>query len=223
MALTYAQYKTALETLAVEQASDTNWTTILPQVIEYAEARCYRDLDYLGLVGRDTTSSLTANDRDFSLPTPSGGTWDVVSEINVIISGSRTPLTKISLPAMSMLWPQESAPTTTSVPAYYAHVTDTTIVVGPPLGSAAGTATVEVVGTITPDALSVSNTTTYLSTNYPDLLLAASMIFISGYQRNFGAQADNPQQAQSWTAQYMTLLESAKRSETMKSGLPQTV
>jgi hypothetical protein len=122
-----------------------------------------------------------------------------------------------------MLWPQESAPTTTSVPAYYAHVTDTTIVVGPPLGSAAGTATVEVVGTITPDALSVSNTTTYLSTNYPDLLLAASMIFISGYQRNFGAQADNPQQAQSWTAQYMTLLESAKRSETMKSGLPQTV
>jgi hypothetical protein len=223
MSLTYAQYKAALETLAVEQASDTNWTTILPQVIEYAEARCYRDLDLIGLVRQNTSSGLTADDRDFSLPTPSGGTWDVVSEINVIISGSRTPLTKISLAAMNMLWPQESAPTTTSVPVYYAHVTDTTIVVGPPLGSAAGTATVEVVGTITPDALSASNTTTYLSTNYPDLILAASMIFISGYQRNFGAQADNPQQAQSWTAQYMTLLESAKRSETMKSGLPQTV
>lgn len=221
--LTYAQYKSALETLAVEQASDSNWTTILPQVIEYAESRIHRDLEIIGLVRRDTSSSLTPNDRDFALPTPSGGTWDVVSEINLIISAVRTPMVKVSLAAMNTLWPQESAPSAASVPVYYAPVTDTAIVVGPPLGASAGTATVEVIGTITPNALSASNTTTYLSTNYPELLLAASMIFISGYQRNFGSQADNPQQAQSWTAQYAALLESAKRNEAMKSGFPQAV
>lgn len=220
MSLTYSTYKTALETLAAEQSSDTNWTTILPRVIEYAEARCYRDLDILGLVTRDATTNLSANDRDFSLPTPSGGTWDTVTEINLIISSTRTPLTKVSLPAMNMMWPSESAPTTTSVPSYYCHVTDTTIVVGPPLGASAGTATVEVIGTITPTALSDSNTTTYLSANYPDLLIAASMIFISGYQKNYGAQMDNPQQAQSWESQYKMLLESAQREEKSKRGFP---
>jgi hypothetical protein len=35
------------------------------------------------------------------------------------------------------------------------------------------------------------------------------MIFITGYQRDFGAQSDNPQQAQSWEAQYNNLVKGA--------------
>jgi len=220
MSLTYTQYKAALETLAVEQASDSNWTTILPQVIDYAEARIHRDLDILGLVVRDATQTLAADTRDFALPTPTGGTWDVVTEINLLISSVRTPLIKVSLPTMNMLWPQATAPATTSVPSYYAHVTDDDIVVGPPLGSAAGTATVEVIGSISPTALSNSNPTTYISTNYPDLMIAASMIFISGYQKNFGSQADNPQQAQSWETQYRALLAGAQKDEAARRGVP---
>lgn len=223
MSLTYTTYKAAIETLAAEQASDSNWTTILPQVIEYAEARICRELDIIGLVRRDTTSTLTANDRDFTLPTPTGGTWDVVSEINLIISSTRTPLTKISLAAMNMLWPAEAAPSTTSVPTYYAPVTDTAIVVGPSLGASAGTATVEVVGKIRPTPISGSNATNYISTDYPDLLLAASMVFISGYQRNFGSQADNPQQAMSWEMQFKTLLASAQAEEKARAGFPMVV
>lgn len=211
--LTYAQYKAALETLAAEQASDPNWTTILPQVIDYAESRITRELNILGLVRRDTTSTLTPNDRDFAIPTPSGGNWETISEINLIINGSRRPLTKLSLPALNLLWPQESAPTPGSVPQYYADVTDSAIIVGPPLGASGGTATVEVIGRIRPDALSAGNPTTYISTTYPDLLLAASMIFVSGYQNAFGKQADDPAQAQSWTAQYQALLASAQSEE----------
>jgi len=211
--LTYTTYKSALETLAAEQASDTNWTTILPQVIDYAESRITRELNILGLVRRDTTSTLTPNDRDHTLPTPTGGTWEVVSEINLLLSGSRRPLNKISLPAMNLLWPSETAPSATSVPQYYADVTDTTIIVGPPLGASAGTATVEVVGRIRPTALSAGNPTTYISETYPDLLLAASMVFVSGYQNAFGKQADDPQQAQSWENQFKILLASAQSEE----------
>ena len=33
---------------------------------------------------------------------------------------------------------------------------------------------------------------------YPELLLCACMVFASGYQRDFGAQAEDPQKAVSW-------------------------
>ena len=74
-------------------------------------------------------------------------------------------------------------------------------------------ATVEVIGRIRPTALSAGNPTTYISQTYPDLLIAASMIFVSGYQKNYGAQQDNPQQAQSWENQYKMLLASAQSEE----------
>jgi hypothetical protein len=80
--------------------------------------------------------------------------------------------------------------------------TTSSAVIGPPLGAAAGTATAEVVGRIQPTALSASNTTTVLSTDYPDLLISASMIFVAGWQQNYGSQSDNPQQASSWEMIY---------------------
>ena len=39
-------------------------------------------------------------------------------------------------------------------------------------------------------------------------MVAAGMIFASGYMRDFGAQTDNPQMAQSWESQYNNLLKS---------------
>ena len=41
----------------------------------------------------------------------------------------------------------------------------------------------------------------------------ASMIFISGYQRNFGRQSDDPQMAQSYESQYLALLKGATVEE----------
>jgi hypothetical protein len=63
----------------------------------------------------------------------------------------------------------------------------------------------EVYGGIQPRPLSDSNPETYLSRYYAELLIAACMVFLTGYQRDYGAQSDDPQRAMSWEAQYQTL------------------
>ena len=65
--------------------------------------------------------------------------------------------------------------------------------------------TIELTGLIRPDTLSPTNNETFLSTRYPELLMCACMVFASGYQRDFGAQAEDPGKALSWEAQYNTL------------------
>jgi hypothetical protein len=57
--------------------------------------------------------------------------------------------------------------------------------------------------------LSATNSTTWLSLNVPELMVAAGMVFAAGYMRNFGSQADDPKMATSWETQYSTLLKSA--------------
>src|SRR5262249_15446911 len=66
----------------------------------------------------------------------------------------------------------------------------------------------EVVATTRPNALSASNSSTWLTMNVPELMTAACMVFLAGYMRDFGSQSDNPQMAQSWESQYGVLLKS---------------
>lgn len=105
-----------------------------------------------------------------------------------------------------------------------------TIAVGQTLiGNGVTTGTKITVGTSSPYTVSVSQTvssgtiyaylataTTQLTTYFPDLFIAASMIFATGYQRDFGAQADNPAQGQSWENQYDLLIKSAITEEARK-------
>jgi hypothetical protein len=44
----------------------------------------------------------------------------------------------------------------------------------------------------------------------------ASMIFVSGYQRNFGRQSDDPAMSQSYESQYQALLRGATVEEYRK-------
>jgi hypothetical protein len=64
--------------------------------------------------------------------------------------------------------------------------------------------------------LSATNTTTFISLYLPDVFIMASMIYISAYQRNFGRMSDDPQMAQSYEAQYQTLLKGAVVEEARK-------
>jgi hypothetical protein len=64
--------------------------------------------------------------------------------------------------------------------------------------------------------MSVTNPVTFLTQYLPDLLVAAGMIFASGYMRDFGSQSDNPQQSNSWESQYQTLFKSANLLELRK-------
>lgn len=215
MSLTYTTYQTALAALMATTTTDPNFITILPSIIDYAEQRPYRELGLLTTVVRQT-GTLTANSRDFTLPTGSGR-FVTVDGINVYTPVSTTTLrhalVKTTRDFVDVAWPTETAASAATVPVYYAMITDQTVIFGPPPGAAF---TAEVVGFIRPTPLSVSNTTTFLTSFLPDLFLAASMVFASGYQKNFGSQSDDPRASQSWESQYQTLKASADNEETRK-------
>jgi hypothetical protein len=99
------------------------------------------------------------------------------------------------------------------VPTHYAMITDQTVIFGPAPDAAY---TAEIIGTIRPTPLSSDNTTTYLTLYLPDVFFAAGMIFGSGWQKNYGAQADDPKMAVSWESQYQALLMSANIEEQRK-------
>lgn len=219
MAYTYTTYKTALATLMITPESDADFVAILPSIIDYAEQRCYQDLDLLSTTVRQSTGTLTANSRNFTSANPSTGTWVTIQGMNVLTpvgstteNGTRNPVTPSSLKLIDFLYPTETA-SGTSVPALYAAVSDNSFVVGPAPDAAYA---VEVIGLIRPTALSVSNTTTILSTYFPQLLITASMVFASGYQKNFSAASDDPQTTIGWEAQYNKLLRSAQTEEVRK-------
>ncbi len=81
------------------------------------------------------------------------------------------------------------------------------------------TLTSAVTGTVAASALgTVANGSgiSFISQYLPDLLVMASMIYISAYQRNFGKESDDPQMAMSYETQYQLLLKSAVVEEARK-------
>jgi hypothetical protein len=216
MTYTYATYKTAIANELVVDEADADFVAIFPSLIDYAEQRPYRELDLLNTVTRQT-GLLTSGSRDFTLPTTSGR-FVVTNGINVITpytqtnpnSGTRNQLSPVSRDWMDFNWPSTTG---SGTPTDYAMITDQTVILGPVPDQAY---TVEVIGTIRPTPLSASNTTTYLSLYLPDVLFAAGMIFGIGWQKNFGAQADDPKMAVSWESQYQTLIASANIEEQRK-------
>ena len=216
MALTYSQWVAELANLCVIDASDTNFVANLPSTIDDAEQRIYRDLDLLSTVVRDT-GTLSSGVRTFALPS-NLGRFVVTNGFNVITpviatnpdSGTRNQLVPCSRDVLDVLWPSATG---ASVPALYAMITDQVIIVGPAPDAAY---TIECIGTIRPTPLSASNTTTVLTLYLPDLFLSASMVYMSAYMRNFGAQADDPKMATSWESHYQTELASANVEEARK-------
>ncbi len=217
MSLTYTQYVNSIVNLMPAVASDPSFTTMLPNMIDDAEQRIYRELDLLNTVVRDSSAALATSTRTFNLPT-SIGIPLVTEDINVITPagttnpelGTRNPLTPASKEMLDALFPSSSG---SSVPAYFAMVTQGQIVVGPWPDQAYQ---VEWVGTQRPAPLSVTNTTTLLSTYFPDLFIAASMVFASGFMKNFGAAVDDPKMGVTWDAHYTSLRSSADIEEARK-------
>jgi len=199
---------------------DENWARIVPLMFAYAENRIYRELDFLPTTTK-TTAYLTKGDHQLLLPAtvlvlrqmqiqvPYGYAWETKVE--------RRTLERISPEQMSMEWPQLELPLgIVQVPRKFTIVGETSpgppqmlfqLVLVAPVPSA--NFAVDLLGVIRPEPLSPLNTETYLSILYPELLCAACMVFVSGYQRDFGAMADDPAKAQSWEGQYTTLRQGA--------------
>lgn len=216
MAYTYSTWLAAVANTTVIDPSDSNFLAEVPSSIDYAEGRLYRELDLLSTVVRDT-GTLSTGTRTFTLPS-NLGRFVVTNGFNVITpvgttnpdGGTRNQLVPCSRDVLDMLWPSTTG---AAVPALYAMITDQEIIVGPAPDSAY---TIECVGTIRPTPLSATNTSTFLTTYLPDLWFAATMIFWSGYQRNYGAQSDDARMAVSWSSEYDKLFASANVEEMRK-------
>jgi len=213
--LTYTQYVTQIATLAVVEESDPAFQIILPQMITYAENRMYRDLDFLFTSVSNTSYACTVGSRAINVPT---GTFVVPEQINLITpagttnpdSGTRVPLLPTTKEFLDAVYGNSQS---RAVPKYFAVFDDYQFLLGP-YPDAAYQA--EIVGTIRPNSLSVSNPSTFISLYLPDLFIMASMVYVSGYQRNFGRSNDDPQMAVTYESQYQTLLKGAMMEENRK-------
>lgn len=209
MSLNYDSYISQLANLMAVSSANAEFQIFIPGCIDYAEQRIYRELDPLIVQVTDTTSVSSGN-RNLSTPTNLGD-YITVDSINIITpvtalssNGTRNPLIPTAPEVIDALYP--SGQTITGVPIYYAMRDQDLVILGPAPDAAYQA---EFIGIQRPMALSSANSSTFLTQYCPDLFMAASMVFASGYMRDFGAQADNPQQSQSWENQYQLLFKSA--------------
>ncbi len=205
--MNYSQLTSALENILVDAAPSTDFSNILPFAIQQTESDLYRILDILSCRTSDTSVALTPSSRNATCPS----TISVVEGISYLTpvgntppTAARNPLTRASLDFIDMMYGASEA--STGTPLYFAMKSDTAIVIAPTPTSAWK---LEITGTAQPAAMSVSNTTTFLGNQFPDLLLAGCMVFLTAWQQNFGASSDNPQMAVSWGSTYERLLKPA--------------
>jgi|688.fasta_scaffold412282_2 hypothetical protein len=207
-------YQTFVDTIANIMATDKTtleFEQILPQAIAYSEDRIYREIDALNTVWYASTN-LTANDRHFVTPPAEYGNFLTVTGVNVY-AGFPTQRVVLEPVSVSFLNSVYGTANSASVPKYFAMLRQNDVIVGPYPDQ---DYVAEVYGTYQPAPLSETNPMTFITTYLPDLMVAAAMIFMTGYMRDFGSQADNPQQAQSWSSQYDVLFRSANLLELRK-------
>jgi len=201
---------------------DINFNNIIPQMLNYAELRIQRDLD---LFPFETSNSYTLNASNnvFSF---SINDFVVVRTIAVVQNNQTNPLTPTSKEYIQNVYGQTNGSGMPVVFAPYGgdFATDGNTYQNYLLGpSPDQNYPVVVTGLIRMGTLNNYNTsstananTTFISSYLPDLLIMASMVYISAYQRNFGRMSDDPAMAQSYEGQYQALLRPALGEEYRK-------
>lgn len=217
MALNYTSLVSEIATITaisstILETGDNNFGGIMPALIDYVEGRLYRELDLPVTSVTDTSVTTSSGVRTVSLSTAQGEPL-TLQTINLLTPAgatssyaTRVPLVPASQAVINTIYPSAAA-ANTGQPEFFARISDVQLILGPTPNQAYG---VEMIATIRPNPLSASNSSTYLTQNYPELMVAGGMIFAAGYMRDFGAQSDNPQMSQSWESQFSSLLQSAK-------------
>lgn len=183
----------------------------IPAAIDYTENRIQRDLNLL-TTEITSTGNMTANSRLITLPVTKG-VYIVCSQISAITATRQPPLEPVTRDYLDFAWPSDASPGANILPVQWCPLNQTAILVGPAPDQAYQ---YEVVGTQRVKQLSSTNITNFLTQQLPDLYVAASMVWFSGFQRDFGSQSDDPKLAQSWESQYTALLQGAANEETRK-------
>ena len=227
--LTYNGFVSQLATLTVVQTVttgnvvsgvDPDFNAVLPQAINYAELRIQRDLDFLQSLVSNSTYALTTGNN---LLTMDVNSFITVQTMRIVVGTKEIPLLPVAVPYIQNCY---NDTTVTGPPQFFA----------PYGGDAATTGAtsqfwmfgpypdqnypLRIRGTVRTISLASFNTNPAASTSYtfisaylPDLMLMAAMIYISGFQRNFGRQSDDPQMAVSYESQYQGLLKGAMVEE----------
>jgi hypothetical protein len=191
----------AASTSLGSSATDPIWLAQTPILIDYAEQRCFKDLDLLAWKITDASAMFVIGNRVFALPT-TVGTFRRVDQINVLTplsSNSRQTLIPMSRSYVDTVW----SGTATALPQVYAVRDAANVIVGPTPDQAYN---VEVVGTQTPVSLSAANPTTFLTNVLSDLFFSATMVRAAMFMRDDGLRT-------LWETTYMAQLKSADMEE----------
>ena len=129
---------------------------------QYATANCQTNSPYLKLPNATSSSGLTSTRRA------------IIVRSFLVFDSTQTPTTKEYLDKRDTSFIFEfNKNETKGVPKYYANWNETTLIMAP---APSTDFKVQLSYIYTPDHLSSSNTTTYLSENVPDLLFYATMM-----------------------------------------------
>jgi hypothetical protein len=231
--LSYNLYIQYIAVLAVYTASETGGVFAftdappqlqVPMMLNYAELRIQRDLDMLATM-TSNQYTLSQGQAVFSLPVDDFVTVQTI-EIVTLSSGSVINSQPIVMTSKEFIQNCYAGLSNSGMPRFAAMYGDnfgdtgdsfTNILFGPPPNYPY---TLQVTGTARMPSLAKSATAgpadsmfTYISAYYPDLLVMASMIYISAFQRNFSATADDVPMPMTYEKQYQLLLVAAKMEE----------
>ena len=193
-------------------------------MLSYSELRVQRDLSLNALLTNSSTYSLAASANTVSIALTD---FISVDTIQASVNGVPTPLNISSKEYIQTLW---SDPTATGAPVDFAVYggdaatqgeTSMLFLFGPyadqnyPL-IVTGYARAASLYTYSDNGTDAATKMTFISQWLPDLLIQASMVYISQFQRNFAATANDPQMPGSYENNYQTLLKGALVEEARK-------
>lgn len=219
MSYNYTGFVSALANLVGTTTTQPNFVIELPNAIDYAEQRLFRDLDLVFAQVLDTSQVCTPNYRYIGVP----GGFVSVDGVNIITpagvqpnNGKRNQLVKVNRDLIDILYPDGSI---VGVPTYFVYFTQGfgpnagLIILGPwpDQGYVA-----EIAGTAREQPLSASNPNTFLATNLPDLMLIAAMIHMQAYKNNWSSIGNDPAASATYETQYQKLLVGADAEEMRK-------
>jgi hypothetical protein len=211
----------------VWQFDDATLQTITNQMLNYAELRIQRDIDFLQARSANTYT-LVAGQNLFSIPINDFlmlETLEITQNNGAQVVNS-TPLIPVSKEFIQNCY---AGTFSANTPRYFAMYGDTfgdgantqiNVLLGPTPNFAYP---VRATGVIRLPSLAQFATAgpadtsyTYISEFLPDMLVMASMIYISAFQRNFSAVSDDQAMPMSYEKQYQALRLGAISEENRK-------
>ena len=182
---TYSELVTQIRDYC-EVDSNVFTTAIVNDFIEHAESKIFRQIDF-DVFRKYQTASLTTGDAFVGMPGNTPTSFAYIRAVNIFSpSGSLGGLTdneRVFLEKRDASFINEYSPnrTSTGIPKYYANWDNDTIILAPAPNAAY---TIELAYNAQETGLSSSNTTTWVSTNAPQLLLYACLIEAFKFLKN---------------------------------------